>query len=120
MTVDLRCTYPTHAQHSDQPGWNDGVLGTADRQVAGMICPGCATYDTANPPAMIANQQTLQQRAQAALTTNSSFQTQAAAVTFPLSNAAQQALVNEVIALSRQNNALIRLLLGLLDSTTGT
>jgi hypothetical protein len=42
------------------------------------------------------------------------------APSYPLSNAAQQALVNQVQALTRQVNALIRLAQGLLDSTDGT
>jgi len=61
----------------------------------------------------------LQNKAQAALTNNIA----ALALptpSFPLSNAAQQALVNQVTALTRQMDAIIRLLLNVLDSTDGT
>ena len=75
------------------------------------------TADTSDP--RIANLVALQAAGQTALANNITF-LGLAPPTFPLSNAAQQALVNQVTALTRQTNAVIRVLLNLLDSTSGT
>jgi hypothetical protein len=73
--------------------------------------------DAADPSAL--NTLALQAKAQAAVTNNIAALA-LPAPTYPLSNAAQQALVTQVQALTRQVNALIRLAEGLLDSTDGT
>lgn len=67
---------------------------------------------TPAPGSVMANRQTLQQRAQAALAANGTY----LAIGSPTAgqNAAQ------VQALTKQCNGIIRLLLGALDSTTGT
>lgn len=82
---------------------------------------------TVSDPIEQTNLANLVGKARNAVATNTNFQTNAATVTYPLSAAAQQALVNEVVAMSRQNNALIKIVLGLvladmtqLADTTGT
>jgi hypothetical protein len=95
----------------DPPG---GILGawdpTSARRAPDMRCdaPGC---QPAPDPAVIV-EDALRDRARAALTTNATF------LALGTPTAAQNAA--QVRALTRQTNALARLLLGLLDDTTGT
>ncbi len=60
----------------------------------------------------------LQTKANAALTTNQTFL--ALTPTYPLTSAEQQALVAQVVALTKQVDALIHLALNQLADTTGT
>lgn len=62
----------------------------------------------------------LQSKAAAAVAANETFLANAATVTYPLSTAEQTALVNQVVALTRQVDALIRFALGELTDTGGT
>jgi hypothetical protein len=109
--VNILCAHPRHAANSDQPGWNDGILATADRATP-LNCPGCATYVVANPPAVAQNAATLQQRAQAALDANAVY----LAIATP--TAAQNA--TQLQRLTRECNALLRLAFGRLDDISGT
>jgi hypothetical protein len=91
----------------------------------GNVIPGGGGVDTyiittpgAGTPA--ANYTTLASRAQAAIVNNVTFISTAATVTFPLTSAEQQALVNQVVALTKQVNALAKITLNLLTDTTGT
>jgi hypothetical protein len=82
------------------------------------------TYDGTNWTAPAAgsplgNQQALLAKAAVAVSNNLAF-LGLNAPSFPLNNAAQQALVAQVVALTRQVDALILLATGLLSSTTGT
>jgi len=96
-----------------------------------VITYGDGGYDSSKPnnnvvstetitlDATTVNSNTLRDKADTALTNNIAALA-LPAPSFPLSNAAQQALVNQVTALTRQNNAIIRLLLDAFDSTAGT
>lgn len=59
-----------------------------------------------------ANQQALQSKAQAALTANANF--------LAIASPTQAQTLAQVQTLTKECNALVRLLLGLLDTTTGT
>lgn len=83
------------------------VDGLTDVQVQGTLAT--IVYDASVEPAEKANDRTIRQQARDALTANRSF----VAIASP-SNAQNAA---QVKALTRQNNGLIRLLLGLLDGT---
>lgn len=58
------------------------------------------------------NQSTLQQKAQQALNTNATFQA--------IASPTNAQIAAQVQVLTKENNGIIRLLLGALDSTTGT
>lgn len=66
------------------------------------------------------NTMALWQRAQAALANNSAFIANAAGASFPLTIAEQQALVAQVVALSRQVNALAHLVMGTVSDISDT
>lgn len=77
-----------------------------------ITTPGTTT------PAAVAS--TLQAKAVAAITNNIAWVTTASAFSYNLNRTEQQNLVNHVIALTRQVNALIKLQLGELTNRTGT
>ena len=73
---------------------------------------GGTTWVQPAVPVAITNQQTLQQKAQTALATNATY--------LGLASPTTAQAVTQVGVLTRECSALIRLLLGLLDSTQGT
>ena len=89
----------------------DGVLGTSSvPPVPGMRCasPSCVPP----VPAEVTNRQTIQSKAQQALTANDAF--------LAIASPTTAQTVAQVKVLTRECNALIRLLLGQLDSTVNT
>lgn len=91
-------------------GWNgDGTVNVTRALTAAEVAT-CANIDAANSAA--ANQSTLQSRAQAALTAN--------AVFLGLVSPTNAQVLAQVQLLTKENNALIKLALGLLSDTSGT
>lgn len=93
-----------------------GVIGTSDRPVTGMLCSSdaCQAAVLASQAAAVtadANATTLRTRAQAALTANATF--------LGLASPTNAQLVAQVQLLTKESSALIRLVLGQLDSTSG-
>jgi hypothetical protein len=88
----------------------DGVLGTADKVVTGMRCgsPACALAD--DPTAT--NAASLRAKTQQALAVNATY--------LGLASPSAAQTTAQVKALTRECDALIRLLLGALDDTSGT
>jgi hypothetical protein len=41
---ELRCSHATHAENSNQPGWDDGVLAVVEnaRIIPTFVCLACA------------------------------------------------------------------------------
>lgn len=88
-----------------------GILGVSDKPpTADVRCPSLSCAPTPDPTAV--NAQTLRDKAATALTANAAF----LALTSPTN--AQTA--SQVQTLTREVNAVIRLLLNQTDSTTGT
>lgn len=100
---------------SDSPPTTLSAVQSAAAPLLSQEAADAATAATAQT-----NAATMQTAATNALAANQTFITAAASVTFPLSNANQQALVNQVVALSKQVDALIRLSLNQTSSTAGT
>lgn len=73
---------------------------------------GGTTWAAPAVPVSATNQQSLQQKAQAALATNATY--------LGLASPTTAQAVAQVAVLTRECSAVIRLLLGLLDSTSGT
>lgn len=48
MSVTLVCSSPNHPGRSAQPDWL-ASLGTATKQINGMLCPACVRLDPPNP-----------------------------------------------------------------------
>ena len=69
---------------------------------------------------VVTNTTTLQTRAKTAVANNLSWLTAAAGVTYPLTVTEQKSLVNHVEALTRQMDAVIKLMLELVQTLTGT
>ncbi len=93
-----------------------GVLGTSDKPVAGILCPPCgvkaanAAYEALAPQrARDLNAATIRAAATLALDANRTY----LAIASPTSTQATA----QIRALTRQNQGVIRLLLGLLDAT---
>lgn len=104
MTFNIICDGPGPHQPAN------GLLGQSDVPVTGMRCSAPACQATTSPS--LVNQATITQRAQAALATNTTY------LAIPTPSNAQ--IAAQVQALTKECSALIRLLLGLLDSTAGT
>lgn len=97
----------------DGPGPHDppdGVLGTASQLVRGMRCASPACRVAVDPAT--ANGETLRDRARQALATNATYLARA--------NPTAAQTTAQVQALTKECNALIRLLIGALDDTAGT
>ena len=89
----------------------DGVLGTSSvPPVPGMRCasPSCVPPI----PAEVTNRQTIQAKARQALTANATY--------LAIASPTNAQVVAQVATLTKEVTALIRLLLGQLDSTSGT
>jgi hypothetical protein len=100
---------------SDNPPTNvAAVNSTADplltQEATDAAIQATNTTNLANFTAAVVN----------AFQANQTFITNAASVTFPLSNANQQALVNQVVALTKQLDMIGRVVFGALSSTVGT
>ena len=91
-----------------------GILGTSDNSVTGMRCPAVPCVIPLDQKAVNVN--TLQTRANAALTTNATYLALSAGALTP--TAAQQTV--QVNKLTRECNILIRLVISLLDDLSGT
>ena len=85
----------------------DGILGESDRPVRGMRCMSDACQVSDDPTAN--NAITLQDRARLAMISNRDF--------LALSSPTNAQNAAQVKALTRQNNGIIRLLIGALDAT---
>jgi hypothetical protein len=92
-----------------------GSDGTTTEMMTATYPNGAKDHEvitTSGPGTPAANQQTLQQRAQNALVNNATY----LAITTPTTAQA----IAQVAALTRQTNAVIRVLLSQYDTTTGT
>lgn len=78
------------------------------------------TAATAAEAAAVTNTATLQARAKSALATNGAWLTAAASASYPLTRTEQMSVVNHLMALTRQMDAVIKLILELVTTTTGT
>lgn len=117
MTINIMCSGP--GPHNPA----SGILGQSDQLVTGMLCSlDIAAVITAALPTNIAqnlavvNGGTLRTRAQAALTTNANYLALSAGALSP--TGAQE--TTQVNRLTRECNILIRLVISLLDDTSGT
>lgn len=102
--TNIVCTYPSHAQLSGRPGWNNGVLGVTVGAAPAAFCQACqADSDTVNAATIRANAAT-------AYTNNAIYIALAAPST--AQNTAQ------IKAMAQQINGLIRIITNKLDGTT--
>lgn len=102
-------TQPTDAP-TGYTAWDTAGSVTTQRALTTQENDALTAVDTSVTSA--ANTNTLQQRAQAALAVNATF--------LAIGTPTNAQTVNQVQTLTKECSALIRLLLGLLDSTSGT
>lgn len=87
-----------------------GILGTSDKPGADVRCPAPACVKPVDPT--ITNRADLEAKAGTALTTNATF--------LAIANPTTAQVTTQVKALTRQVDALIRLVTNRLDDTSGT
>lgn len=114
----IPCSDPDHETRNSELDWSENLGWTSDTAVdLGMVCGACARLGLAailefNRRTKEDNEAILKSRADLALSTNSTF----------LANVSptNADVLAQVRALTKENNALIRLLLEKMDSTEGT
>lgn len=111
-TFAITCDSPLHGTRSKESDWQS-TLGTSDRRTFGYKCAACVRLDAPTPQVVAeTNRAALIDKATQALANNVAFL--AVANPSPIQIAAQTK------ALTRECSAIIRLLLGALDDTSGT
>lgn len=95
---------------SGYTAWDAQGVVTLQRALTAQETATLAAQDTATTTAV--NQSTLQQKAQAALTTNTTY--------LAIGSPSNAQVATQVQALTKECSAVIRLLLNQLDSTSGT